>query len=312
MTKNEKKELKLYLRNAGYFFGLFLSGAVLVKIGLEVTPESRSFTEEEYKGLVDLSEEDKKIFLAHYQNYIDEIAREIAELGLNKDAITAFGSYVAMQDSGAISRDGFKTGQSNFEIEGYEGLSITLGNGVCRHQADNLYRVLKRLGYDCGIVHGVIGTEEDIEKKNEQIGTAEKITGHAVVYVKGEDGTIIFLDPLYKTIFIQEYQDKWISATNKELYFEVWKDLDVHNGVYNDEVYNYNGKEKKHRMTWGTRCERALLKGEEYLEYYQEYESNYLLSTERSIEKMVDEYYEEKEREKVLKNAGYKFNEKGE
>lgn len=305
-----KQYLKNYMRNGKYFFGAFFSGVFLFYLFSKTVDLPVSVVEEEYESLADLSEEEERILVSHYQNYVNGVALEICEVGLNEDPISAFGCYVALQNSGAISYEDFFGKLPSFEIKDYDGFSVVLGNGVCRNQSDNLYRILKRLGYDCGLVYGTL--EKETNNDTSELNDNDTIVGHVAVYVKEEDGTIFLLDPVYQTIYIHDDQTSWISATNEENSFKVWKELDAFRGLNNEDVYKYRGNELSHRITWGTKCTRALSVGKEYIDFYQEYEKNYLLYTESEIAYQVDEYYKAKEREKILKNAGYKFNEKGE
>lgn len=216
-----------------------------------------------------------------YDTYIDLIAEEINNTNMNNSSMGVFVAYTTLEKNGWISLgDKFTFGDPDFEPIGNPGISVVLGEGVCRNEAFNFFKVLDSLDYDCGIVYG------ELYEKLPSDGS-----GHAVTYVK--DGKhLILYDPTNKTIFLRDVWGRFISIDNKDLKFNpsIYLDSEFNQLGDNLDVYFYIGEDYGSYITYDTRRTKAEEEVKEYYDYYQEYEQIYLLPYEEQIAEEKDKY----------------------
>ena len=91
-----------------------------------------------------------------YEEYTKEVA-DIIDENSDDNVFAIYGTYLAMQNNGFMSYGNFFSPtetDSRVQVFSHLGINVAVGNGVCRHQSDNLYRIFRELGYDCERVTG--------------------------------------------------------------------------------------------------------------------------------------------------------------
>lgn len=228
-----------------------------------------------------------------YDKYIELIGGAIKESDMNNSSMEVYVAYQNMQDNGWISLGTeFNYATPAIEPTGNLGISIPTGEGVCRNQAFNLFKVFNALGYESGVVYGNLFGEEIDEEDNI----------HAVTYVK-EDGHLYLYDPTNKTIFLRDVLGRYISIDDENCRFKpnIFIDQEF-NPMSADSVFKYLKEDYGSIVTYDTRRSRAQAKVDELGYYYAIYEAKYLIPYEKKIVDDLDYYTEEVNR--ILKEHG--------
>lgn len=280
---SKKSTLKYYLFNPGVLLSsvLFVSAAgyAIDKALPEILKNNKEKKTIELAG--EISEIAFRDLHASYDEYIKAIAEEIRKTEMDVTITDTFASYLILQSNGCISiGDDFEYADPKFEITDELGVSIVLGEGVCRNQANNLCRVLKELGYTCGVSIGECHT-----------GDATYNANHEVVFVK-DSGVVYLLDPTNKTIFLRNMFGQYVSISDENLYFIPQMTDDEKFGYDKDNLPLYMNMDDDYGEihTYQYRFSNSLEKANSNLEYYFAYEDKNLVIHENNIEDLVDEY----------------------
>ncbi|MDE5631056.1 MAG: hypothetical protein K2I70_05595 [Bacilli bacterium] len=219
----------------------------------------------------------------NYDKYIELIAKAIKESDMNNSSMEVFVAYTNMEKNGWISLgDKFEYGDPDFEPIGNMGISVVLGEGVCRNQAFNLFKVFDSLGYESGVLYGNIYSSLPSDENP-----------HAVTYVR--DGKKVFLyDPTNKTVFLRDVWGHFISIDDENIKFNPSMYIDNQFNCLKDNmpVHMYFGEDYGSYITYDTRRTRAQQKVDELGDYYKEYEEAYLEYYEKQIALEKDRYDE--------------------
>lgn len=219
-----------------------------------------------------------------YGKYIDLIKQEIEATGMHTKAMDVFEAYQLLQNNGLISLgDEFEFGTADYELTGNLGISVITGKSVCRNQSYNLYRVFEALGYDTTVSFGELYSTTFTSGKS----------NHAVTCVK-EDGIYYLFDPTNNTIFLRTALGQFKSIDDEEDKFfpspysdEIFSNLDDNAGLH-----VYMGDDYGSKVTFKTRRNASKNKALEHLEYYTNFESEYLQDIEEEIDSDFREYFE--------------------
>ena len=259
---------------------ILISSTVMIGNGINEGRSMRA-TQEYHETATLINNEVFKEAYQNYDKYIELIAQAIKDSDMNNSSMEVFVAYTNMEENGWISLgDKFTYRDSDFEPTGNLGISVVLGEGVCRNQAFNLFKVFDSLGYDSGVVYGNI--YKDIPSDDNP---------HAVTYVR--DGKHIFLyDPTNKTIFLRDVWGHFISIDDKDVKFnpDMYVDNEFNRFDDNLGVYTYFGEDYGSIITYDTRRTRAQEKVDELGDYYKEYEEAYLEYYEEQIAEEKDQY----------------------
>lgn len=235
------------------------------------------------KEIMEFNEEVFEDLYDDYDIYINLIAKEIEYTHMNDSALDVYASYLNLQYNGLISLgEYFEYQTPDFEPTGKLGISIINGEGVCRNQAENLYEIFKNLEYDCGLISG------ELYKKGKKTGEVN----HKLVYVK-EDNIVYLFDPTNKTIFLRNIFGQYVSIENDKYYFA--PDF-LYNEMYEDKTshmlfwYSNNDYAKVHKFRLS--FSESFANAEKLIDYYHQYEQEYLLEYEKLISDKIQDYYE--------------------
>ena len=158
------------------------------------------------KSYEQISEQAFEESIDAYDNYVENIAAVMAEYTDVGNPISVLATYLEMLNSKDITFGSLSQEENIVDIRGYWGMNVVIGEGVCRHHADNLSRVLNALGFDSALVLGEAFMGDDPTNN----------PNHAVVYVKnGKD--VILLDPTNQTIFLMG--DKYYESLDGSIKF---------------------------------------------------------------------------------------------
>ena len=259
---------------------ILISSTVMIGNGINEGRSMRA-TQEYHETATLINNEVFKEAYKNYDKYIELIAQAIKNTDMNNSSMEVFVAYMNMEENGWISLgDKFTYGDSDFEPTGNLGISVVLGEGVCRNQAFNLFKVFDSLGYESGVVYGNLYSDIPSDENP-----------HAVTYVR--DGKHIFLyDPTNKTVYLRDVWGHFISIDNEDLKFnpDMFVDNQFNQLGNNLGVYTYFGEDYGSIITYDTRRVRAQAKVDELGDYYKEYEETYLKYYEEQIEQEKDQY----------------------
>lgn len=252
---------------------ILVSSAFLVGNMIKEENETKKF-QNSYEVATLINDEIFKEAYTNYDEYIDLIAKAVKNSDMNNSSMEVFVAYKNMEENGWISLgDKFTYKDPSFEPLGNAGISVVFGEGVCRNQAFNLFKVFDSLGYESGVVYGNIYTDKPSDEN-----------GHAVAYVK--DGNHLYLyDPTNKTIFLRDFWGHFVSIDDENIKF--YPDMFVDNKFNqlgdNLGVYTYFGEDYGSKVTYRTRRRKAQEKLDGLGDYYKEYEEAYLQYYEELI-----------------------------
>lgn len=288
MSKGSKKSKMHWTVYPKAFGGLIASGFVVLSssffIGNSIKEANDTRESQEYHETATLiNNEVFKEAYGNYDKYIELIAQAIKNSDMNNSSMEVFVAYTNMEENGWISLgDKFEYGDSDFEPIGNLGISVVLGEGVCRNQAFNLFKVFDSLGYESGVLYGhaysTIPSDEN---------------PHAVTYVR--DGKHVFLyDPTNKTVFLRDVWGHFISIDDENVKFNPSMFIDNQFNCLesNMPVHTYFGEDYGSIITYDTRRARAQQKVDDLGDYYAAYESDYLKYYEEQIAQ-EKEYYDQ-------------------
>lgn len=218
--KNYKLYLKSFLFAVGMYFVIdkFVMDEIEIIKSAELNDSIREFNEVVFSSILD-----------DYEAYTEEVANIIDE-NADDNIFAVYAAYLFMQNNGYMSYGTkFNNGIDNpsAEIFSHLGINVAVGNGVCRHQSDNLYRVLTNLGYECERVTG-----------EGYVGEEQGVTNHQVVYVE-EKGYVYLLDPANNTVFVRCGSEEYISITNPNFKFMPRLSTDMAYGYDNNNYRVY-------------------------------------------------------------------------
>lgn len=175
---------------------------------------------------------------AAYNEYIQAVAEFIRYYGMDDDPLKVYKLYATLLNSGYLSiNNWFISEESDYELINNYGITIPLGEGVCRNKVDGLCDVYEALGYDVSFVTGEFTTKRETGKVN-----------HALVCVR--DGNIIYLvDPTNNEIFLHTWDGLWKSIFTDNLVFYLSPSKDDVCGIQekNQDLYNYTSNDYKDR-----------------------------------------------------------------
>lgn len=189
---------------------------MLTSVSAEATIFQDAKTQKTYEKI---SEEAFEESIDAYDNYVTNLADILGEYFGTEDVIKIFGGYLTMSENGYLSFGSRTEDENIVDIPGQWGMNVVMGDAVCRHHADNLSRVLNKMGFETCVVLGEM--YEGDEPKNDP--------NHAVVYVKDDD-KIILLDPINGTIFVK----------GKKTYESVHGDYKFNPSLTCDQVYGFS------------------------------------------------------------------------
>lgn len=216
------KNYKLYLKSFLFALGTYVLFDSFILDNFKINEEKgfndtlRNFNEAAFESVID-----------DYDEYVREAA-SIIDANSSDNVFAIYATYLSMQNKGYLSYgnsfnpDGDK---SDIQVFSHLGINVALGNGVCRHQSDNLYRIFKELGYDCERVTG-----EGYVSDGQQ-----NVTNHQVLYIY-ENGEIYLLDPANNTIFVRCGKEGYVSIMDPNFKFEPRLSTDM---TYNYDNANY-------------------------------------------------------------------------
>lgn len=216
-----------------------------------------------------------------YNKYIELIAQAIKNSDMNNSSMEVFVAYKNMEENGWISLgDEFNYGTSDFEPIGNMGISVVLGEGVCRNQTFNLFKVFDSLGYESGVLYGHVYSDVPSDENP-----------HAVTFVR--DGKKVFLyDPTNKTVFLRDVWGHFLSIDDENIKFNPSMYIDNQFNYLEDNlpVHLYFGEDYGSKITYDTRRNRAQQKVDELGDYYAIYEAVYLKHYEEQIAAEKEQY----------------------
>ena len=232
----------------------------------------------EFNDIKRMEEEMLSEAFEYYDKYTRTVANIIQDRLREYNVIDVFAAYLTMQNSGDMSFRQFTREENDYNIVSCKGISVTIGNGVCRNLADNLCHILNHLGYDAAIVSGEMFFDKQTDVPN-----------HRVVYVKYED-QIILLDPMNELIFIKG--DKYFEGVNALGYFAPTLTADRVRGFdrENYEVYFYNKNDIDTLETIGETFDQARVNTANLMNGASQDEKDRLLYYEQEIFKDVIYY----------------------
>lgn len=219
------KTLKLFLSGVAIItsVGYLTNNFVLPAIANKKIAKERSLEEEE--NLEKYADIEIK-----YNRYVDSIAAAIKDNGLAGSVMDAFAAYSLMQEAGYMSlRYGFDYDLPVAELSNNYGISIVYGEGMSRNQSANLCRVLKALGYECGLVWGELTADKRQDEANFMM----------VYVVDGKD--IYLLNPVDSSIYLRDIRGNYHSIyRDQESVFYPIKDADIQAGYSRDNKAFYH------------------------------------------------------------------------
>lgn len=283
MAKKNKSCLLIYPKAIG---GILASGFLVISstvFAINTLGEGKDIKDaKEYHETATLvNNEVFKEAYSDYERYIELIARAIKWTDMDNSSMEVFVAYKNMEENGWISLgDKFTYGDPDFEPIGNAGISVVLGEGVCRNQAFNLFKVFDSLGYESGVVYGNVYSSIPSDENP-----------HAVTYVK--DGKHVFLyDPTNKTVFLRDVWGHFISIDDENVKFNpsMFMDNQFNCLESNMPVHTYFGEDYGSLITYDTRRSRAQQKVDELEDYYENYERAYLEYYEKQIAAEKDRY----------------------
>lgn len=271
------------------FFTLFLSGCLVLTSGkfikdAIVEMKNSENNKDRTKTATLINNEVFKEVYVDYNKYIELIGEAIKQSDMNNSSMEVYVAYQNMQDNGWISLGTeFNYSDPVLEPVGNMGITIPTGEGVCRNQAFNLFKVYDALGYECGVVYGNL--------YEDKVNTDEN--AHALVYVK-EEGHLYLYDPTNKTIFLRDILGRYISIDDENCKFKpnIFIDQEF-NPISSDSVFKYLKEDYGSIVTYDTRRSRAQAKVDALGYYYAIYEAKYLTAYERQIAEDLASYTEE-------------------
>lgn len=215
-----------------------------------------------------------------YQEYVENIASEIRQVGRDGSITDVFAAYEYLEENGLISLgDDFKHEHVDFEIAGNYGINVATGSALSRNQASNFMNVAAALGYEVHLVNGYLYYDE--EKTDE--------LNHCLCYAK-IDGHTILIDPANRTIFLKD-GGVYRSIDKEYLVFKPDVMYDKSEGYYPDNKGFYKSTENVYDDCFWIADEffvkREAMK--DNAEFFGDYELANLLEYEQFISDYIDE-----------------------
>lgn len=254
----------------GYLTDNFLGPYVANK---KIAEESRLEAEENQKKYADI---EKK-----YNRYVESIATAIKDNGLAGNVMDSFAAYCVMQNFGYLSLGyDFDYNRSDAELSNNYGLSIAYGRGLSRNQSSNLYRVLKTLGYECGLVWGELTADERQDKANFMM----------VYVVDGKD--VYLLNPVGSSIYLRDFHGNYHSIYREQteiFYPSIDADIQAGYSEKNKVFYRNSSDDYSSYLNFKTPFLESLEKAKKKRINFYRYERDTLEELE---EDLVDEIEE--------------------
>lgn len=274
------KNYKLYLKSFLFALGAYFLIDSFILDNLKIN-EDKEYND----ALRDFNEAAFDSVIKNYDEYVRRAA-DIIDANSEDNVFAIFGTYLSMQNNGYLSYgDSFNSddAMSDVQVFSHLGINVAVGNGVCRHQSDNLYRIFTELGYDCERVTG-----EGYVLDDEQ-----GVINHQVLYIH-ENGEIYLLDPANRTVFVRCGSDEYVSIMDPNFKFKPRLSSDM---TYNYDNFNlgayFNFEDRSEDLDiLRKRLEIYVNAADKLGEVFKAEEENRLNDLEKDMYDAMEEYRE--------------------